>query len=86
MIGVPADTAARMSAAKPTNEVTKTDTGVTVKTTSGDKVFTNSVVFGQDSQTDIGGLKYIVSVHLMEPNYILNTEFSLNYCWIPFRN
>ena len=57
---MPADIAARMCAAEPTLEVTKTDSGVTVKTTSGDKVFTNSVVYGQESATDIAGLKYIV--------------------------
>jgi len=35
---------------------------VTVKTTAGDKVFNNTITFGQDSKATIAGLEYTVNV------------------------
>ncbi|XP_018022429.1 fatty acid-binding protein, liver [Hyalella azteca] len=67
--GIPADTATRLAAAKPTLEVTKGDNTVTVKTTSGDKVFSNTVTYGQDSEADIAGLKYFVNAEPTSNGY-----------------
>merc|ERR1712055_40448 len=68
-VGVPDEIAAKMCAAKPCLEVCKTDSGMTVKTTSGDKVFTNTVDYGKDSLTDIAGLKYTLNVNQTSTGY-----------------
>ena len=60
--GVPAELAAKMCAAKPKLEVTQNADGVTIKTFANDKVFSNTVVFGKDSPTDVAGVKYTVSI------------------------
>ncbi|KAF2365529.1 Calycin [Trinorchestia longiramus] len=74
-IGIPAEAAAKYNAAKPHLEVTKSETGIVVKTTAGDKVFSNSVVFGQDSEIDIAGLKYTVNVQAVETGFNGTVKF-----------
>nr|XP_053651725.1 uncharacterized protein LOC128701830 [Cherax quadricarinatus] len=62
-LGVPPDSAAKLTAAKPTLEVSQSGDQVVVKTTAGDKNFTNIITPGQDSKTELaGGLKYTVNL------------------------
>merc|ERR1711872_52454 len=61
-IGVPADLAAKMVAAVPKLDVSRSGTGLTVKTTAGDKVFSNTIEYGKDSVVDVAGLKYTINV------------------------
>merc|ERR1711955_87373 len=62
-IGVPDDLAAKMLAAVPTVDVTSTPTSTTMVVTANGKTFTNTITYGQDSQSDIAGLKYTVNVN-----------------------
>lgn len=58
--GLSADGTAKVCDARPQLEVSGDTNGVTVKTTSGQNVFSNSIVFGQDSEASIATLKYTV--------------------------
>merc|ERR1712212_979293 len=61
-IGVPAELAAKMVAAVPKLEVSRTGSGLTIKTTAGDKVFSNTIEYGKDCVVDVAGLKYTINV------------------------
>ncbi|XP_064081467.1 fatty acid-binding protein 2, liver-like [Macrobrachium nipponense] len=64
-IGIPADNAARMAAAKPTLEVSQSGDNVTIKTIAGDKTFTNTIALGKDSKATLpGGVEYSVNMTL----------------------
>merc|ERR1711872_364414 len=46
----------------PNLDVSRSSTGLTVKTTAGDKVFSNTIEYGKDSVVDVAGLKYTINV------------------------
>uniref|UniRef100_A0A2P2IE43 Fatty acid binding protein 10 n=1 Tax=Hirondellea gigas TaxID=1518452 RepID=A0A2P2IE43_9CRUS len=64
-VGIPADVAAKMAAAKPTLEVSQSCNDVSIKTVAGDKNFTNTITLGKDSKTTLpGGIEYTVNMTL----------------------
>merc|ERR1719154_521509 len=77
-VGVPAELAAKMCAAKPTVEVTHSATGVTLVATAGDKTFTNTITFGQDSPSEIAGLTYTINVNKTATGYAGSTKLGSN--------
>merc|ERR1712212_16634 len=68
-IGVPAELAAKMVAAVPKLEVSRTGSGLTLKTTAGDKVFSNTIEYGKDCVVDVAGLKYTINVNETATGY-----------------
>merc|ERR1711862_552779 len=68
-VGVPDELAAKMVAAVPTVEVSTTATTSTMVVKAGDKTYTNTITYGQDSPSDIAGLKYTVNVKLCPDGY-----------------
>ncbi|XP_068222486.1 fatty acid-binding protein, intestinal-like [Palaemon carinicauda] len=68
-VGIPADSAAKMAAAKPSLEVNHSGDTVTVKTIAGDKNFTNTINLGKDSKATLpGGVEYTVNLTLSGNN------------------
>ncbi|TOF85603.1 hypothetical protein CGJ15_25850, partial [Vibrio parahaemolyticus] len=62
-LGVPADSLAKLVAAKPTLEVSQSGNQIVVKTTAGDKNFTNTIKLGEDSKAELpGGIEYTVNM------------------------
>merc|ERR1739838_610148 len=68
-VGVPAELAAKMCAAVPTVDVTHSATGVTRVATAGDKTFTSTITFGQDSPSEIAGLTYTINANKTGTGY-----------------
>merc|ERR1711862_2129 len=68
-VGVPDELAGKMCATKPCVEVTFCATGVTLVVTAGDKTFSNTLTFGQDSPSEIAGLKYTINVNKTATGY-----------------
>ncbi|XP_050730358.1 fatty acid-binding protein, liver-like [Eriocheir sinensis] len=64
-VGIPADLAAKLEAAKPSLDVTQSGNDIVIKTTAGDKNFTNTITLGKESQATLpGGIEYTVKLTL----------------------
>ncbi|KAK3879741.1 hypothetical protein Pcinc_015727 [Petrolisthes cinctipes] len=64
-VGLPADSIAKLVAAKPILEISHNGNTATVKTIAGDKNFTNTITLGQDSKASLpGGIEYTLNMNL----------------------
>ncbi|XP_042204835.1 fatty acid-binding protein, liver-like [Homarus americanus] len=64
-LGIPADSVAKMVAAKPKVEITQSGNDLVVKTTVGEKNFTNTITVGKESKATLpGGVEYTMNLTL----------------------
>jgi len=68
-IGIPDEKAALMLAAVPTVEIEGTGNGAKMTVKAGDKVFNNTVTWGQDSPQQLAGINFVVNASKSADGY-----------------
>jgi len=68
-IGIPDEKAALMLAAVPTVEIEGTGNGAKMTVKAGDKVFNNTVTWGQDSPQQLAGINFVVNASKTADGY-----------------